>query len=389
MIKRFDDFINESEWWQNVDLQEIFDEINKAAFDGDMKPIELRWINTRGSGGHLKSARYMRDKVFIREEAKYIGISKFYKKSKDDLRNTLAHEMIHLWLLQQQIRDNGYHGYEFVHKMREVNKKGFNVTLKDDVSDKDIINNDELKSPVIALAYEDKTAGRKLFSFISQKMTDVERQAMIDKIMDAITYTSKINKHDYIVNFLFTTSSHIRKYSTTKKFKSAHTLKYYSDESVWTDIMKSKSITSYEISAGIIHKLNENNRFKIIKEDEDRVRISNDYGFVIVSATYPKYEFQEDLTETEFDDLGIGEDDIIGKLEHIEIMLENRGSGYARQLMTKAIATAKKKGWFPLYLNACPMGNDGLRLDALTKFYETFGFKVFKRQGGNNLMLLR
>ena len=131
-----------------------------------------------------------------------------------------------------------------------------------------------------------------------------------------------------------------------------------------------------------------NLKFKI-KSQEDRTEISiKDIGSVTLVETYPKYEFQEDLSEKEFDKLGLDEDDIIGKIEHIEINDEYKGKGYAKLLMKKAIEVADKKGLMPLYLNASPMGFKGLNIKDLTSFYESFGFKVFFEQGNNNLMIL-
>ena len=80
---------------------------------------------------------------------------------------------------------------------------------------------------------------------------------------------------------------------------------------------------------------------------------------------------------------------MIGKIEHLEIENKYKGQGYAKLLMNKAIEVAKEKGLMPLYLNASPMGFDGLDIDALTIFYEKLGFQVFLEQGGNNLMILK
>ena len=125
------------------------------------------------------------------------------------------------------------------------------------------------------------------------------------------------------------------------------------------------------------------------ESEEERIEISiKDIGSVTLVETYPKYEFQEDLSEKEFDKLGLDEDDMIGKIEHIAVTDKEKGKGYAKLLMNKAIDVAIKKGLLPLYLNASPMGSKGLGIDDLTKFYESFGFKVFKKQVNNNLMLL-
>ena len=132
-------------------------------------------------------------------------------------------------------------------------------------------------------------------------------------------------------------------------------------------------------------------KFDIEEDDEEqRITISiKNIGKVILVVTYPEYEFLEDIGEDGLEELGVEEGDMIGKIEHLEIENKYKGQGYAKLLMNKAIEVAKEKGLMPLYLNASPMGFDGLDIDALTIFYEKLGFQVFLEQGGNNLMILK
>ena len=132
-------------------------------------------------------------------------------------------------------------------------------------------------------------------------------------------------------------------------------------------------------------------KFDIEEDDEEqRITISiKNIGEVILVVTYPEYEFLEDIGEDGLEELGVEEGDMIGKIEHLEIEDKYKGQGYAKLLMNKAIEIAKEKGLMPLYLNASPMGSDGLDTDALTIFYEKLGFQVFLEQGGNNLMILK
>jgi predicted GNAT family acetyltransferase len=122
------------------------------------------------------------------------------------------------------------------------------------------------------------------------------------------------------------------------------------------------------------------------KDEEDRTEISSPQGSVIVTETYPRYEFMEDLTPKEFEALGIDEDEPIAKIEHIEVDIASRGLGYGGQLLAEAIQKARGMAVNFIYLNACPMGIDGLSLNDLTIFYQKYGFFVFKSQSNNNLM---
>ena len=120
--------------------------------------------------------------------------------------------------------------------------------------------------------------------------------------------------------------------------------------------------------------------------EEDRTTISAPQGNVIVTKTYPRYEFMEDLAPEEFETLNIDEDEAIAKIEHIEVDIGSRGEGVGGKLLEEAINKAYSMGVSFIYLNACPMGIDGLSLNDLTVFYQKYGFFVFKSQGNNNLM---
>jgi GNAT superfamily N-acetyltransferase len=124
------------------------------------------------------------------------------------------------------------------------------------------------------------------------------------------------------------------------------------------------------------------------EKEEDRIKISiPNIGFIVLSMTYPEYEFLDDLSDDEIKNLEVLEGDPIGKIEHLKINKNYQGQGYAKILTQKAIDKAEQLGWTPIYLNASPMGSEGLNLKDLTDFYNKFGFQTFKKQGPNNLMI--
>jgi GNAT superfamily N-acetyltransferase len=155
---------------------------------------------------------------------------------------------------------------------------------------------------------------------------------------------------------------------------------------ILNDVLKNKSNIRFD-EGGETKKI----KFDIEEDDEEqRITISiKNIGEVILVVSYPEYEFLEDIGEDGLEELGVEEGDMIGKIEHLEIEDKYKGQGYAKLLMNKAIEIAKEKGLMPLYLNASPMGSDGLDIDALTIFYEKLGFQVFFEQGRNNLMILK
>ncbi|MBC8306201.1 MAG: GNAT family N-acetyltransferase [Pelagibacterales bacterium] len=126
-----------------------------------------------------------------------------------------------------------------------------------------------------------------------------------------------------------------------------------------------------------------------VENEDERTTLSlNGIGSIVITETTPEYEFVDDISEDELENLDLYEDDFISKIEDLRINDGHKGKGYAKLLMNKALDYIDENYSYPIYLNASPMQSDGmLNLNDLTGFYEKFGFKVFKRQGGNNLMI--
>jgi hypothetical protein len=98
------------------------------------------------------------------------------------------------------------------------------------------------------------------------------------------------------------------------------------------------------------------------------------------------YWFDGILTEDQYDDLFEGKNYVI--IEHIKVYGDKR-LGLGTELMTRALDYIQKKtGAKLIVLNASPLGSE-ITLENLVSFYKKFGFKVFKNQGGNVIMLKR
>ena len=128
------------------------------------------------------------------------------------------------------------------------------------------------------------------------------------------------------------------------------------------------------------------------KVDEDRVTISaikdkKIVGKVVLEFVFDAYrEFEDaiedgDMTDNEY--TAIFPNDRFAKIEYLGVEDGEKGKGYAKQLMQKAINTAREKGENVMYLNASPMGFTGLNINDLTGFYETFGFQKLIDSGHN------
>lgn len=106
-------------------------------------------------------------------------------------------------------------------------------------------------------------------------------------------------------------------------------------------------------------------------------------------AQYILYDyvwFDGIISQDDYDDLFDGDPYFI--IEDVKVDLHYQRSGIGAQLMNAAIEKIKKMGIKNIVLNACPIGKD-IPLNQLVKWYVKLGFKVFKNQGNNVIMIMR
>lgn len=126
--------------------------------------------------------------------------------------------------------------------------------------------------------------------------------------------------------------------------------------------------------------------------DEDRVTIDaikdeSTIGNIVIEFVIDAYsEFEDviekgEMSDDEYD--AIFPNDRFAKIEHLSVIDSEKGNGYAKQLMQRAITHARSNGESVMYLNASPMGFTGLNINDLTGFYNTFGFQTIIDSGHN------
>ena len=125
--------------------------------------------------------------------------------------------------------------------------------------------------------------------------------------------------------------------------------------------------------------------------DEDRTTISayinnQKVGSLSMEVLFDayQYEFEDVFDEDTFNEL-YPKSEIV-KIEHIDVDDQYRNSGIGYKLMKRGMELMKKNGYNQFYLNASPMGFNGLNTINLVNFYKKFGFKELLNQGHNVLM---
>lgn len=114
--------------FDDVNLVDEFNKLNKLLFGGKIKPILVKWGFDRNLIG---SIYYKKDgNKFIISS---LRMSKFYNLTYGQFKNTLAHEMIHAYLFQRNIDHD--HDEPFLKEMMRINGMGlgFRITTSEEV----------------------------------------------------------------------------------------------------------------------------------------------------------------------------------------------------------------------------------------------------------------
>lgn len=125
-------------------------------------------------------------------------------------------------------------------------------------------------------------------------------------------------------------------------------------------------------------------------EDEDRfgmyaVKDGKIIGQVIGEEIMDAYQYHLDDVMDEDEYYEIFGDERVIKVEHIEV--DDKLTGVGTMLMDQFMRKCSNDGYRKYFLNASPMGFDGLDLRNLIMFYRKYGFEVFKNQGNNAIMI--
>lgn len=112
-------------------IKSLVNQINQECFNNQLIidfPILIS--NTSKAAGDVRGSckKFLGEVVSIKVTS--LRISKNFQWTDAELKNTIAHELIHVYEIQV-LKINDHHGYHFVNKMNEINKiSGYNVTVK-------------------------------------------------------------------------------------------------------------------------------------------------------------------------------------------------------------------------------------------------------------------
>lgn len=151
MITIFENFLNESFQFEH-DVEREFDDVNFLCFDNEIKKVPIEFVTNKRAKAFvdiIARKNVIGNKYVTTMNVVRLCISKNYSFTRQQLRDTLAHEMIHVILAQRNVYKDigGSHGMYFGVEMRRINKLnvGITVGLAHDPNIKEIGVRDELK----------------------------------------------------------------------------------------------------------------------------------------------------------------------------------------------------------------------------------------------------
>lgn len=100
-----------------------FDEFNSLIFEGALQPLPFRLSRARTFLGQIKYTRRRRLLGGVRYSDFQFVISNATDLPESEIEDTIIHEMIHYWILSNQMQDTSPHGSIFKSKMNEINRR--------------------------------------------------------------------------------------------------------------------------------------------------------------------------------------------------------------------------------------------------------------------------
>lgn len=141
-------------------IRQKFEEYNTMMFEGKLQPIPFRLSRARTFIGAVQCCRkrnpdgtwHYYDFVFV--------ISTLVDRPESEVQDTIVHEMIHYWILSNQMQDDSPHGTLFKMKMEEINRRfGLHVKVSHHKTKEDMDKDTQLRQHLICIT---KLRGDKL-----------------------------------------------------------------------------------------------------------------------------------------------------------------------------------------------------------------------------------
>lgn len=248
--------------FDKIDMGYEFDKLNQTLFGGSLQRVPLSWSNRKGNHGHV-SYRTTSDKTVLTINGLFL--SKFFKIPYKMFKDTLAHEMIHVKNLQDDIRTNKRHyknqahGYDFNSEMNRINSLGlgFNISVRGEES---FDVSDDIKGRNVYVALIKLNGATKSGDFIAVMVPKAfsERKTTIERIFNNLIIAGKYKSVD--IEYYSTNNAFFLKYPVQRSF----------NRSIGYAIITPDEIEKVKSLATFIEKVNLGNDTATSQKDRER-----------------------------------------------------------------------------------------------------------------------
>lgn len=114
--------------FKTINLQQEFDKLNRLLFDNKCEKIPLGFKSHKTRIGWVTLSLIRRNGKVV-EVPNTLYISNTFKITYGTLMDTLAHEMIHVYLMQQGVREADHHGTAFMEMAKRINNKNLGIKV--------------------------------------------------------------------------------------------------------------------------------------------------------------------------------------------------------------------------------------------------------------------
>lgn len=294
MIK-FKDILKESPK-ERFDLKREFDILNRKLFKNQLTPVKLGWSRSKNVLGAVRVLTQRSDygkKDYYK--IKDLKITTVYEFTREQFLATLAHEMIHVYMLQNDMVHSGadYHGYEFEHLVKEKEKiLGFKINRTESPSELELTNTKPLsKEVLVAILHMNNN---KDFILIFKSLNDREFQILHKRIKIGYRNLQSVEYYE-------SRSPELRKY-TLKRKMTRNLSSEYADRSIIDSIKKyGKNIKAPDITRTLKGSMLENIIAYILYRTDGKQLIipTTQYNTHLISKSVESLKRENDVENVE------------------------------------------------------------------------------------------
>lgn len=231
--------------FDKIDLEYEFNKLNKLLFDGKLQIVPLKWSVSKGKHGFVS---YTGSKATGRvDKINGLSMSKFFKIPYKMFKDTMAHEMIHVKNLQDDMRDGRphrrqqAHGYEFLKEADRINSMGlgFKITV---TGEGEFEVSDEIKGKDIYFAILTLDGGSRAGAHILTMTPQAFREGRValEKLFNGLISRGKYR--GVSLDYYQTNSSYFMQFPLQRKLTGGVSYSTTKDES---EIEKAKSLGTF------------------------------------------------------------------------------------------------------------------------------------------------